>query len=63
MIYTIIIAVLAALVYLLKQAGRTAAENEQLKEVLDEMEKANKARADLDRDPAVAERVRERFTR
>ena len=63
MLYAMILTGFAALVYFIKQAGRAAAENENLKQVLDDVEKANKVRADLDRDPAAAERVRERFTR
>jgi hypothetical protein len=63
MLYAIFMACLAALVYFIRQAGRAAAENDQMKEVLDDIEKANDVRADLDRDPAVDERVRERFTR
>ena len=63
MLYAMIMMGFAALVYFIKQAGHAAAENERMKQVLDDIEKANKIRADLDRDPAAGERVRERFTR
>ncbi len=63
MLCAIILAGFAALIYFIRQAGRAAAENEQIKEVLHDIEKANKVRADLDRNPAADERVRERFTR
>ena len=53
----------AALVYFIRQAGRAAAENVQMKQVLDDIDKANSVRADLDGDPAADERVRDRFTR
>lgn len=63
MLYAIILAGFAALVYFIKQTGRIGAENSQMKEVLDDISEANKIRADLDRDPAADERVREEFTR
>jgi len=63
MLCVIILSTLAALVYFIKQAGRAAADNEQMKEEINDIEEANKIRADLDRDPAADERVRERFTR
>jgi len=51
------------LVYFIKQAGRAEAENNQRQQVLDDIDKANDVRAGLDGDPAIAERVRDRFTR
>jgi phage tail tape-measure protein len=63
MLYTIVTVVLAALVYFIKQAGRAAAENEQMKQELNDIEKADDIRAELDHDPAADERVREQFTR
>ena len=52
-----------ALVYFIKQAGRADAENDRMKQVLDDIDEANNVRADLDSDPAADERVRDRFTR
>jgi hypothetical protein len=63
MLYGIIMAGFTALVYFIRQAGRAAAENEQVKQELDDVEKANAVRIDLDGNPAAAERVRDRFTR
>lgn len=63
MIYAIITAALTVLVYFIKQTGRMTTENSQLKEEISDIEKANDIRAELDRDPAADERVRERFTR
>jgi hypothetical protein len=63
MLYAMILTGFATFVYFIRQAGRAAAENDQREQVLDDIEKANNVRVDLDRDPAADERVRERFTR
>jgi hypothetical protein len=63
MLYGIIMAGFAALVYFIRQAGRAAAENEQIKQVLDDIDKANSVRAALDSNPVADERVRDKFTR
>lgn len=63
MIYTIIIIAATALVYFIRQTGSTAAENNHLKQEINDIEKANDIRAELERDPAADERVREQFTR
>jgi hypothetical protein len=63
MLGAIILAGFAALLYFARQAGRVLAENDRLKEVLDDLEKANNARADLNRSPDAGKRMRERFTR
>jgi len=63
MLYTILTAALTAFIYFMKQAGCSTAENEQMKEEINDIEKANDIRAKLDRDPAADERVREQFTR
>jgi len=63
MLYGILGAGFLALVYFIKQSGRIAAENDQTKQVLDDIEKANDVRADFNNDPAADERVRDRFTR
>lgn len=52
-------AFIIALVYL----GRAQEKNDEMKQVIDDINKANDVRADLERDPAADERVRERFTR
>ena len=54
---------LIALIYKLEGQGRKTEQNEQMKQVLDDIHTANMARDRLMRDPAGAERVRERFTR
>jgi Na+-translocating ferredoxin:NAD+ oxidoreductase RnfG subunit len=63
MLCGIIAAGFLALVYFIRQAARAGAENEQMKQVLDDIDKANAVRAALDSDPAAAERLRDRFTR
>jgi hypothetical protein len=55
----IIAALIAALVYL----GRAQEKNDEMKQEIDDINKANEVRSDLERDPAADERVRERFTR
>lgn len=55
----LIIAAAASLIWL----GRMQGEDKTLKRILDDIDKANKARDALEHDPAAAERVRERFTR
>jgi hypothetical protein len=60
MLYGIIItALIAALIYL----GRAQEKNAEIKQVVNDIEEANDVRADLERDPAADQRVRERFTR
>jgi hypothetical protein len=54
---------LLALVFFGRKAGRDGAENEERKQVLDDIRKANDARAGLERDAAAAKRVRDIFTR
>ena len=59
----ILLAGLMAFIYRIETLGRDAAENDQMKEELDDIHKADNVRAELDHDPAAAERVRDRFTR
>lgn len=67
MFYGIVAAVivisLLLLVLKLEAQGRRAAQNDQMKRVLDDVHAANMARDSLRRDPAAAKRVRDRFTR
>ena len=54
---------LIAFIYHMEAQGRKAAENDRMKEELDDIDKANNVRADLDNDAAAAKRVRDEFTR
>jgi hypothetical protein len=54
---------LAALIFKLQNQGRREEQNDQMKQVLDDIYAANAARDRIDRDAADARRVRERFTR
>lgn len=52
-----------ALVCVLEDGGRKKEQNKQMKQVLDDIDKANSVRDRLDHDAAFAKRVRKRFTR
>lgn len=54
---------LLALIYKLEGLGRKTEQNEEMKQVLDDIHTANRARRRLDADAGFARRVRERFTR
>ena len=54
---------LVILVYNLQGQGRRSEQNDQMKQVLDDIHTANMVRDHLDHDAAAARRVRERFTR
>ncbi len=51
------------LLYWLEGQGRKAEQNNHMKQVLDDIHRANMARDRLGRDPVAAKRVRKRFTR
>ena len=50
----VLLAGLAAFIYHIETLGRDAAGNDQMKQELDDVKKANDVRADLDNDPAAA---------
>jgi len=52
-----------ALIYMLEGAGARREQDNRLQQVLDDIHQADLARDALDRDPAAAKRVRDRFTR
>lgn len=52
-----------ALLYKLESQGRKAEQNDQMKQVLDDIHTADRARDHLRDDDAAARRVRERFMR
>ncbi len=54
---------LIGLVYVLETQGRKNEQNDEMKQVLDDIHTAEMARDALDSDAAAAKRVRERFTR
>ncbi len=62
-VFGLISGVLIAFLIHMEFLGRAAAENDAKGEILDDVEKADMARADLERDPAADRRVREEFTR
>lgn len=51
------------LVYVLKNQGRTAEQNDSMKQTLEDIHAANMARDRLEHDAGFAKRLRERFTR
>jgi hypothetical protein len=53
----------AVLIYVLKNQGRAAERNDQMKQRLEDIHAATMARDRLDRDADDAKRVRGRFTR
>ncbi len=55
--------IVAAFLFSVYRLGTDAARSDNDRQVLDDIDKANKARDELLRDPAAARRVRERFTR
>jgi hypothetical protein len=59
----LIVLCLVALVLKLEATGRKSEENEQMKQVLNDIHAATLARDRIDHDPAVARRMRDRFTR
>lgn len=63
LIAAVIVVSLLVLVFRLEAQGRRAAQNDQMKRVLDDIQAANMARDRLRGDPADAKRLRDRFTR
>ena len=55
--------VLALAAYAWHRQGRSSAQNDEMKQVLDDIHTANMVRDALEHDASIAKRVRERFTR
>jgi Na+-translocating ferredoxin:NAD+ oxidoreductase RnfG subunit len=55
--------VLLALIFKLEKQGQNTEQNEQMKQVLNDVHAAAVARDRLDHDPGDGKRVREQFTR